>query len=211
MLIAQISDPHVTTEGTAVRALVDTPQRFADAVVTCAALPKVPDVILLTGDLVNDGTAEEYALLAEALAEAPCPVLPIPGNHDDPLLLHATFAALDVCGAARPAVGPLPHVVVTTPCAWSPSFHRRRPPPRAGHRAGAAGSTPPWPPPPDVSTMRISCTACHARPGRGDGSASSGANRTSSAGVRRASPRRCCGWCRDTSTATSGSPGHLSP
>ena len=102
MLIAQISDPHVTTEGTAVRALVDTPQRFADAVVTCAALPKVPDVILLTGDLVNDGTAEEYALLAEALAEAPCPVLPIPGNHDDPVLLHATFAALDVCGAALP-------------------------------------------------------------------------------------------------------------
>lgn len=113
MLIAQISDPHVTTEGTVVRSLVDTPQRFADALATCAALPKVPDVILLTGDLVNDGTAEEYALLAEALAEAPCPVLPIPGNHDDPMLLHATFAALDVCGATLPdpRSGPFHYVV----------------------------------------------------------------------------------------------------
>ena len=42
---------------------------------TCAALPRVPDVILLTGDLVNDGTAEEYALLAEARAAA----LPVAG------------------------------------------------------------------------------------------------------------------------------------
>ena len=38
MLIAQISDPHVTIEGTAVRSLVDTPQRFADALATCAAI-----------------------------------------------------------------------------------------------------------------------------------------------------------------------------
>jgi len=102
MLIAQISDPHVTTEGTLVRSLVDTPQRFADALASCAALPRVPDVILLTGDLVNDGTAGEYALLAEIVADAPCPVLPIPGNHDDAALLHATFATLDVCGAPLP-------------------------------------------------------------------------------------------------------------
>ena len=93
MLIAQISDPHVTTEGTAVRSLVDTPARLADAFATCAALPRVPDVILFTGDLVNDGTAAEYALLAEVLEGAPCPVLPIPGNHDDPARLHAKFTA----------------------------------------------------------------------------------------------------------------------
>ncbi len=113
MLIAQISDPHVTTEGTAVRALVDTPARLAEAFASCAALPRVPDVILLTGDLVNDGTDEEYALLGEIVGEAPCPVLPIPGNHDDPVKLHATFTASASCPVVLPdlATGPFHYVV----------------------------------------------------------------------------------------------------
>ena len=112
MLIAQISDPHVTTEGTAIRALVDTPQRLVDALDTCAGLPRVPDVILLTGDLVNDGTPAEYELLAAALASAPCPVLPIPGNHDDAARLRATFATLDCCPVELPdPTGPFHYVV----------------------------------------------------------------------------------------------------
>lgn len=102
MLIAQITDPHVAAEGTAVRALVDTPQRLVDAFEQCADLPRVPDVILLTGDLANDATPVEYDLLAETLHHAPCPVLPIPGNHDDPALLRATFAAAGVCPADLP-------------------------------------------------------------------------------------------------------------
>lgn len=102
MLIAQITDPHVAAEGTAVRALVDTPQRLVDAFEQCADLPRIPDVILLTGDLANDATPEEYELLAATLAHAPCPVLPIPGNHDDPALLRAVFAASDRCPVDLP-------------------------------------------------------------------------------------------------------------
>lgn len=113
MLIAQISDPHVTTDGTMIRALVDTPQRLVDAFGLCAALPRVPDVILMTGDLVNDARADEYELLAEAITHSPSPILPIPGNHDDPALLHATFAVSDRCGAdlPDPASGPFHYSV----------------------------------------------------------------------------------------------------
>lgn len=112
MLIAQISDPHVTVEGTAIRSLVDTPARLVDAFDACARLARVPDVILFTGDLVNDGTRAEYDLLATTLKHAPCPVLPIPGNHDDPVLLHATFSASDRCGATLPdPSGPFHYVV----------------------------------------------------------------------------------------------------
>lgn len=112
MLIAQISDPHVTTEGTAIRSMVDTPQRLVDALTTCAQLPRVPDAILLTGDLVNDATAEEYTLLADALDAAPCPVYPIPGNHDDATLLRATFAAHACCPIDLPdAAGPFHYAV----------------------------------------------------------------------------------------------------
>ncbi|MFN8050486.1 MAG: phosphodiesterase [Acidimicrobiales bacterium] len=113
MLIAQISDPHVTTEGTAVRSLVDTPARLVEAFESCAALATVPDVILLTGDLVNDATPEEYEVLASTLAHAPCPILPIPGNHDDHVLLRATFAASDTClvDLPDPAAGPFHYAV----------------------------------------------------------------------------------------------------
>lgn len=112
MLIAQVSDPHVTTEGSAIRALVDTPQRLVDAFTSCASLPRVPDVILLTGDLVNDATDTEYDLLVEAMAHAPCPVYPIPGNHDDPRRLAAAFSRTTVCPVELPpGDGPFHYVV----------------------------------------------------------------------------------------------------
>lgn len=102
MLIAQISDPHVTTEGTAIRALVDTPQRLIDAFDLLRALPQTPDVILLTGDLVNDATPEEYDLLKLTLAHSPSPILPIPGNHDDPAQVWSTFDGSPWCEVPLP-------------------------------------------------------------------------------------------------------------
>jgi len=49
---------------------------------------------VLTGDLVDAGTAESYALLAELLAplEARMPVLLMPGNHDARAPLREVFA-----------------------------------------------------------------------------------------------------------------------
>lgn len=111
MLIAQISDPHVTTEGTMIRALVDTPGHLVDAFELCSSLPRTPDVILMTGDLVNDGRSDEYDVLRDCLASAPCPVLPIPGNHDDHDLLRATFAATDLVPVALPTARPFHYVV----------------------------------------------------------------------------------------------------
>jgi len=111
MLIAQITDPHVTAEGSAIRALVDTPARLVDAFDSVANLPVVPDVILFTGDLVNDATPEEYALLEETLAHAPCPILPIPGNHDDHELLRQTFIGSGTCPVELPHGRPFHYVV----------------------------------------------------------------------------------------------------
>jgi len=51
------------------------------------------DVILATGDLVNDARGEEYPVLAEALKEAPAPVYLVPGNHDDRGRMRAAFPA----------------------------------------------------------------------------------------------------------------------
>ncbi len=83
-LVAQISDTHVRADddGAAVRQL-----RKALA----QARDYQADVILLTGDLVNDERADEYAVLAEAIADPPAPLFLMPGNHDDRARIRAAF------------------------------------------------------------------------------------------------------------------------
>lgn len=48
------------------------------------------DLLLATGDIAEDGSVEAYRQF-RALVEVPCPVLVLPGNHDDPAVLAATL------------------------------------------------------------------------------------------------------------------------
>lgn len=89
-LIGQISDMHVTLRGRLSYGVVDTAAFLERAVAALLALPQRPEMLLLTGDLVDSGSAAEYALLRELLAPLPMPCFSIPGNHDDtPALLRA--------------------------------------------------------------------------------------------------------------------------
>jgi 3',5'-cyclic AMP phosphodiesterase CpdA len=92
MLIAQITDTHIRPKGVLAMGRVDTAGYLARAVAHIVALRPAPDVVLVTGDLVDAGMAEEYAHLKEILAALVMPVYLIPGNHDlrDPL--RAVFA-----------------------------------------------------------------------------------------------------------------------
>lgn len=76
LVIAQISDTHVRTDDEGVSAAQL--RRALDGAKEYNA-----DVILITGDLVNDEREDEYALFAAAIADAPAPVYVLPGNHDD--------------------------------------------------------------------------------------------------------------------------------
>lgn len=82
MKIVQISDTHLITRakdksqpGT-VRsfdlALQDVVLRHSDA-----------DLLVITGDLVNDGDEADYEILADRIARLPFPVELVLGNHDD--------------------------------------------------------------------------------------------------------------------------------
>lgn len=50
-----------------------------------------PDLLLLTGDLSEDGSAESYRLLQKLFRALQIPVLALPGNHDDAGRLEAAF------------------------------------------------------------------------------------------------------------------------
>jgi 3',5'-cyclic-AMP phosphodiesterase len=92
MIIAQISDMHVSPSAQPVEGRVDTQAHLERAVSHLRALNPVPDVLLVTGDLVNLGNTQEYRLLRELLAPLPMPCYLIPGNHDDRANLRAEFS-----------------------------------------------------------------------------------------------------------------------
>jgi Icc protein len=52
----------------------------------------LPDALLLTGDLAQDGSPEAYARLAGHLLPHGLPAWCIPGNHDAPTVLRATLS-----------------------------------------------------------------------------------------------------------------------
>lgn len=54
-----------------------------------AALATQPDLLVLSGDLADEGEAAAYERLLGRLAAVSCPVLLLPGNHDCPATLAA--------------------------------------------------------------------------------------------------------------------------
>ena len=68
MLIAHITDTHVTVLGTLLMGVVDTASALEQAVAAVNRLDPAPAVSVLTEDLVETGAAEEYAHLRALLA-----------------------------------------------------------------------------------------------------------------------------------------------
>jgi 3',5'-cyclic-AMP phosphodiesterase len=92
MILAQISDLHVTHRGKRLSGRVDTADFLMRAVAQLNDVRPLPDAVLITGDLVDGGSAEEYAHLRELLAPLAMPFYVIPGNHDERENLRRAFA-----------------------------------------------------------------------------------------------------------------------
>ncbi|MCJ2374534.1 phosphodiesterase [Pseudomonas sp. RGM 3321] len=95
MLIAHISDTHVRPRGLLYQGVVDSNAMLAAAVDTINALDPPPDLILFSGDLVDGGHPEEYAMARELLQPLRQRLLMIPGNHDHRQNLRNAFPEHD--------------------------------------------------------------------------------------------------------------------
>jgi len=100
MLIVQISDCHIVEPGELFADRIDSADGLRRTIETIGRLPVTPDLVLLTGDLVNDGTPSQYDHLVGLLGGLDAPILPIPGNHDDRQELRSRFPAVLPAGAA---------------------------------------------------------------------------------------------------------------
>lgn len=76
ILAAQLSDTHFDLSAR-------NTERVEAVMGYLADLPRRPDVILVTGDITDSGTPEQYAQARLALQGGDVPVYLLPGNHDD--------------------------------------------------------------------------------------------------------------------------------
>ncbi|SAK95223.1 phosphodiesterase [Caballeronia ptereochthonis] len=91
MLLAQISDLHITPPGTLAYGRVDTAAYLVRAIDALNALDPRPDAVLVTGDLVDAGGIDEYRHLRTLLDRLAMPWRVLVGNHDDRGNLRAVF------------------------------------------------------------------------------------------------------------------------
>jgi 3',5'-cyclic-AMP phosphodiesterase len=104
VLIAQISDLHIKRPGELAYRAVDTAGALERCVVQLNEFRPRPEMVVISGDLVDTGEEEEYAHLGRLLAPLELPVAAIPGNHDARGRLRHLFPDQPYApGAARAA------------------------------------------------------------------------------------------------------------
>ena len=94
MIIAQISDLHVQPQGAKAYGIVDTNEYLKAAVLHLNRLKPQPDIVVATGDLVDERTEAEYRMLQAILASLQAPIYFVMGNHDDRVTFRQVFPDL---------------------------------------------------------------------------------------------------------------------
>lgn len=91
-VIAQISDFHIKAQGKLSYKKVDTLNALKKCIHTLNQLTPRPNLVVMTGDLTDFGTTEEYAVLKDVISELHMPWVAIPGNHDNPETFREAFS-----------------------------------------------------------------------------------------------------------------------
>ncbi len=91
VLIAQISDLHIKPPGVLAYGRVDTARALERCVAALNAFTPKPDLVVISGDLVDTPSAEEYEHLERLLKPLKLPFAAVPGNHDSRELMRAAF------------------------------------------------------------------------------------------------------------------------
>lgn len=98
MIIAQISDTHISVQGSDMDQLYNTANHLTRAVGHLNGHPNRPDAVLVTGDLVDSGKLKEYERFRNICDQLKMPYYLIPGNHDDRANMRRAFPDHDYLG-----------------------------------------------------------------------------------------------------------------
>lgn len=105
MLIAQISDTHLSGHGKKTFGIAPMAENLMRCVQHINHFRPQPDLVLHTGDVTNNGQTDEARRAAAILNQLEMPYYIVPGNHDDRGILAAHFGTpvcpLDPSGLAN--------------------------------------------------------------------------------------------------------------
>jgi len=90
--LAQLSDMHLVGESAPLPFGQDTAASLAAVV---DELQTRPDVVVMSGDLADDGRIEAYLRLRSLTADLADEIHVVPGNHDDPAAMYEVFGGSD--------------------------------------------------------------------------------------------------------------------
>ncbi len=91
-LLIQITDTHIVPPGELLYGSTDTAAHLEDTVGQINRIRPKPDVVLITGDLVDNPDELSYQHFIELIKPLEIPAYVIPGNHDNPQLMLEVFA-----------------------------------------------------------------------------------------------------------------------
>jgi 3',5'-cyclic AMP phosphodiesterase CpdA len=100
--IAQISDLHIKAPGSLAYGQVDTAKALEHCVRILNEFDPAPDFVVISGDLADTPTSEEYQHLELLLAPLKLPFASVPGNHDSRELMRAAFPSGPYAFASGP-------------------------------------------------------------------------------------------------------------
>lgn len=89
LLVAQITDIHLFDDPQQSLLGITTEESYQAILREIGILDPQPDVLLLTGDLTQDGGKAAYLRLRNSLAPLQLPTYWLPGNHDDIALMQS--------------------------------------------------------------------------------------------------------------------------
>ncbi len=101
-LLVQLTDTHIVPPGELLYGKADTALHLRQSVQQVNAMQPQPDLILITGDLVEEPDHASYRNFAEIIQPLRAPVRLLPGNHDDPQMMYKMFGQLPIFPAAAP-------------------------------------------------------------------------------------------------------------
>ena len=125
VLVAQISDLHIKRPGALAYGKVDTAAALTRCIAQLNRLRLRPEIVIVSGDLVDTPAEDEYEHLIRLLAPLEIPIAVFPGNHDARALVRAAFPAQPYAQATGAlnlslAVGPLDLVLIDSSVPGAP-------------------------------------------------------------------------------------------
>ena len=90
-LLVQLTDTHIEAPGTLLYETLDTARHLRESVKEVNSMQPQPDLVMITGDLVEHPGEDSYGNFASLIKPLRAPVYLLPGNHDDPQVMLEMF------------------------------------------------------------------------------------------------------------------------